>query len=360
MKSGMRILGNQSFFLHRPRLPHRRPIRIHSSTRFSSSKRIRRQSSFFLKFLLFFFSTFFASGCAIKPKFINSIQESDFQTINSHRVYVWDRGEGISTTLLHGIPDHIHNQTRLIDGLQSFVRVLAYDRLGFGLSDKPRDLQYNISEQVESLHQLLQFNQAAPSVLIGHSYGGPVAVYHAAKYPQEVRALVLMNPTLILEKGHTGMMTAGGRFFTWPLVGEILGPFHSQAMTATRLKHTFYDRTRLTDEMVTNYHYPFTTPGAKSAFLKNLRNVFEDPEFDPKLMDQKIQKIREAKIPVLLIWTEKDPFMPVADAHNLATQLGAQLHLIANCGHLPQLELDDDRLQKDLLDPIQEFIGSLP
>jgi pimeloyl-ACP methyl ester carboxylesterase len=72
--------------------------------------------------------------------------------------------------------------------------VVAYDRAGFGRSDiGPMDLMPR--RQVEQLDRVLTLLQTPPDrILIGHSYGGLMAVAHAHLYPGKVRGLVLVDP----------------------------------------------------------------------------------------------------------------------------------------------------------------------
>jgi pimeloyl-ACP methyl ester carboxylesterase len=75
-----------------------------------------------------------------------------------------------------------------------FTRVVAYDRAGFGWSEpgpEPRDALRNVRE----LHTALGLaGIPGPYVLVGHSYGGPIARVYAAQYPDEVAGMVLVDP----------------------------------------------------------------------------------------------------------------------------------------------------------------------
>ena len=78
--------------------------------------------------------------------------------------------------------------------LARFTRVVAYDRAGFGWSDPgpvPRDALQNVRE----LHTALgRAGIRGPYVLVGHSYGGPLARVYAGQYPDEVAGMVLIDP----------------------------------------------------------------------------------------------------------------------------------------------------------------------
>ena len=72
--------------------------------------------------------------------------------------------------------------------------VVAYDRAGFGESGMgPADLTPR--QQVRQLHEALERLEPAPDrIVVGHSYGGLLALLHAHLYPEHVRGLVLVDP----------------------------------------------------------------------------------------------------------------------------------------------------------------------
>lgn len=76
------------------------------------------------------------------------------------------------------------------------ARAVAYDRAGLGWSDPgpaPRDAEQIVSE----LHELLDHAQVSPPfILVGHSFGGLTARLFAARYPEEVAGLVLIDPVV--------------------------------------------------------------------------------------------------------------------------------------------------------------------
>jgi len=119
------------------------------------------------------------------------------------------------------------------------------------------------------------------------------------------------------------------------------------------LKHLFFDKSKVTEEMVDRYYDYLQSKGGRKHFLGTLRSYYElDEEELLKMADQ----VKIKGTPVFLIWTEKDPDMPLADAPLLAKRLGAKLKTIPNCGHIPQLELDDEELRAELILPIQNFL----
>jgi pimeloyl-ACP methyl ester carboxylesterase len=77
--------------------------------------------------------------------------------------------------------------------VSAFARVVSYDRAGFGWSDPspaPRRVDYLVAELRRGLKAL---SLEPPFVLVGHSYGGFVAKLFAARHPEEVAGLVLLD-----------------------------------------------------------------------------------------------------------------------------------------------------------------------
>ena len=79
-------------------------------------------------------------------------------------------------------------------GLADQQRVVRYDRLGTGMSDRPsRPPEHPLDEQVETVATLLGHLGQADAALLGFSYGGCVALAMAARRPELVRRLVLVG-----------------------------------------------------------------------------------------------------------------------------------------------------------------------
>jgi len=293
------------------------------------------------------------SACShIQPSQTNS---EDYLSIFGNRYFNIERGQGSPIVVLHGLPDHSLNQQRLIDGLSTSHQVFAYDRLGMGQSDKPKR-NYDIPEQTRDLEAILSFKHFEKPVLLGHSVGGTLAVHYAATHPEKVSALVLMNPVLIFEPGHTGLRDFNTWLMKQPLIGEAIMAMQSRSVTKAVLKHMFYDKTKVTEQVVDSYYFPFQERGAKRHFLGTLRSLY-DLGADVFVSDA--DKIGNLGIPVLLVWTANDPDMPLGDAQVLAKRFGAKLILIQECGHVPQIELADDRLRREIVIPVQEFLDEV-
>lgn len=279
-----------------------------------------------------------------------------FFALNGHQIFCREAGDGEPALLLHGFPDHAGNLLRLFDAMAQTHRIVAYDRLGSGRSDKP-DLPYGFDWFSDELDQVINAKFPNEKVtLVAHSIGGAVATHYAARHPEKVRALVMLNPALCDFHIQTGMNYLGAWFLEKPLVGEVMMMFQSKLATQMSLTLAFYNKKRMTRDMVESYHFPFLTPGGKRSYLRAMRSIYRQK--DGAVLED-IQTIQERHIPALLVWTEKDWSMPVLDGYRFAELFGGKLVTVPNCGHSPHLELDPEPFERAVMQPIRKFLQNL-
>jgi proline iminopeptidase len=119
-----------------------------------------------------------------------------FVEVYGFKLYYEIFGEGVDTLLcLHGGPGATHNYLNPLSRLaEDGIRVVMYDQLGCGKSDRPPDSSlYKIeiaAEEVEGVRNALKLNRVH---LLGQSYGGFLALQYALKYQQNIRKLILSN-----------------------------------------------------------------------------------------------------------------------------------------------------------------------
>ncbi|MCS6851306.1 MAG: alpha/beta hydrolase [Gemmataceae bacterium] len=116
-------------------------------------------------------------------------------TIGGIRFYYQQSGQGPDVVLIHGITGNmaIWPLIDLVRHLSTDFRVTYYDMRGHGYSDTP-PTNYTSADMAHDLRRLQEALGLGPSYLIGHSFGGVVAVHAAVLYPEAVRGLVLSDP----------------------------------------------------------------------------------------------------------------------------------------------------------------------
>src|SRR4051794_39111070 len=114
---------------------------------------------------------------------------------DGHQLYAREYdGTGPAFVLLHGFPDNLYIYDRLIPVLVSAGRrVLAFDFLGFGASDKPAGYNFSFEQQLKDLRTVVDFLKLDRIVLVGHDAGGVAAINFTLSDPARVSKLCLLN-----------------------------------------------------------------------------------------------------------------------------------------------------------------------
>jgi pimeloyl-ACP methyl ester carboxylesterase len=117
--------------------------------------------------------------------------------IGGRRLHILESGKGHPTVVCEaGLPGSVLSWSQVQRELSRVVRVVSYDRAGLGWSEGGRGAEPRTAEHiVEELHTLLDRAEIeGPYILVGHSFGGLTTRLFAARYPDEVAALVLVDP----------------------------------------------------------------------------------------------------------------------------------------------------------------------
>jgi haloalkane dehalogenase len=122
-----------------------------------------------------------------------------YVSVNGHRLHVVDRGAGPAVLMLHGNPTWSFMYRHLVRALSPSLRVIAPDHLGCGLSDKPQDWPYRLSDHIANLEALVDEHLRLDRFsLVVHDWGGPIGMGYAVLHPERIDRLVLLNTAAFL------------------------------------------------------------------------------------------------------------------------------------------------------------------
>ncbi len=233
-----------------------------------------------------------------------------FLTVNGCKIRLHRGGQGAPLLYLHGVNG--------AGSVQPFMELLAkkYDVLvpehpGFGVSDEP-DWLDNIHDLAYFYLDLLDQLGLDQVEVVGSSLGGWLAMEMAIREPSRFKALVLV--------GSAGIRIAEskpGDIFLWSAETAARNTFHHPEMVAKAL----------------------SAPVDLDTSLKN-RHTAAKLAWEPRLHDPMLHKwLHRLKMPVQLIWGDKDAVMPLPHGHALKKLIPqSELIILTECGHLPQLE----------------------
>jgi len=115
------------------------------------------------------------------------------KTIGGHKLSYIDEGQGPVIVMLHGNPSWSFFYRRLILALRDTFRVIAPDHLGCGLSAKPQDYPYRLSDHIANIDGLLAALGVKRFSLVMHDWGGAIGMGVAGNRAEQVETLVVMN-----------------------------------------------------------------------------------------------------------------------------------------------------------------------
>ncbi len=114
--------------------------------------------------------------------------------LEAGRLSLIDEGRGEPVVLVHGTPTWSYDWRKTITALKTTHRVLAFDHLGFGLSDRPATADYRPEAHAarfrEAMSQLVPGGKLS---LVVHDFGGPIALDWALDQPERLSHLVIVN-----------------------------------------------------------------------------------------------------------------------------------------------------------------------
>jgi pimeloyl-ACP methyl ester carboxylesterase len=255
--------------------------------------------------------------------------------LHGHRVAFRQAGSGPVVVLIHGITSDSRTWKRVMPYLARRFTVLAPDLAGHGGTEAARG-DYSLGAHASSLRDLLACLGHERATFVGHSLGGGVAMQLSYQFPELCERLVLVD------SGGLGReVSALLRAATLPgseLVLPLLSA--SRLLDAGRLAAGVLGRVGLrvgTDlEEMARGHATLADPGARAAFVQTLRAVVGP---SGQRVDAADRLYLASRIPVLLVWGERDSIIPVSHARAAHRQMpGSRLEVFARSGHFPQLD----------------------
>ena len=236
--------------------------------------------------------------------------------------------------LLHGFGSSTFTWDRVAPALAQLGTVVAYDRPGFGLSQRPLQNDwhgydpYDATEQAQLALELVHALGFEKAVLVGNSAGGGVALDMALKYPQAVQAMVLVSPA-VSSGGPNRILKL---LIHTPQV-QHLGPLLVRALVPAMqslIKTAWHNPAAMPPDVIPAYRKPLTA----SNWDAGLWYVTSAPG-QLNLWSQ----VGSIESPALILHGDDDRIIPQSDSRRLVS-LNSHFTFVplAGLGHVPQEE----------------------
>ena len=122
--------------------------------------------------------------------------KSHFLDRNGHQYHYLNEGQGEPVVMVHGNPSWCYYYRNLVSALSGQFQCIVPDHIGCGLSDKPNDdsYDYTLAQRIDDLEALLaHLNVDQKITLVVHDWGGMIGMGFAARHPEKIKRLVILN-----------------------------------------------------------------------------------------------------------------------------------------------------------------------
>ncbi len=229
-------------------------------------------------------------------------------------VHYLEAGQGPVLILIHGLGSSASVWRDDIDLLAASYRVIALDLPGYGKSDRPK-ADYSVEYQAGAVKEFIEALGVDKVTLAGNSLGGWIAALVALDSPDKVSRLVLVDSA--------GLRREAAR------TDVPLNPATREEEKALLLA-LFADKAKVTESLLNEqWDYRKDVRSTVQATMESFKT--KAPFLDSRL--------RDIKVPTLIIWGKQDLLVPLDIADRFARGIrGSKLIVIDNAGHLPQVE----------------------
>jgi pimeloyl-ACP methyl ester carboxylesterase len=287
------------------------------------------------------------SGCggAVLPaQFIDAVQPVQYQPVGAGedavKLAVHASGRGKPLIFIHGLGASSYTWHKIAPTLAKSNRVIAIDLKGFGQSDKPLDGRYSIFDQARLVQDYIIRNNLRGATLVGHSYGGGVALAVALNM-MDAGQKNLSRLILIDSVAYRQPIPFFFQVLRTPIIGEIgLSVIPPEVQMERALSLAYHEDGKVTPETVNNYASALYSEGGRHALLSTIDAL------DPGQADEFSKRYKQLRLPTLVIWCHYDKIVPIRIGLRLANELpNARLEVMRECGHIPHEEQPEQTLR---------------
>ena len=268
--------------------------------------------------------------------------KGDFIQVNNNRLFVIDTNNDSNKTqksmvILHGYPTSSFDYYKIVPEISKHYRVIIHDHLGFGFSDKPKDVDYSLVKQADIALELWRQLDLKNIHLVAHDYGTSVATeiiarYNANELDIKIEKLILTNGSIHIELSQLRTIQ---KLLKHKFLGKYVAKLTNFPIFRKNMKNIYFDSSKVTDNELKEMRKLIELNGGRKIIHKLTQYINERYTY----WDRWIGALKETQIPTKIIWAKNDPIAVPAIAQLLAREIpNNTLYWMENTGHFLMLE----------------------
>ena len=259
---------------------------------------------------------------------------------DQHRIYAREyAGEEPVIIMMHGFPDNLHLYDRLVPYL-SPRRLVTFDFLGWGSSEKPAQYSYTADNQEKELAAVINELKLKQVVLVAHDASGPPAIDWALSQPDRIAGLILLNtyycemPTLKPPEAIFLFSTPLIRSIARP-ISQIFGNLVFNKLFWWQVGKFFRDP-EVRDAFLPLFYQQFeVTPSTRPAFFALNNDLLHSVRSHTK----RIPQLQQFNRPVRIIFGDADTYLNKGVAQSFHEIFpNSELFLLPGARHYVQMD----------------------
>ena len=262
----------------------------------------------------------------------------EFIEINGHSIFYIDTKEDKPILcILHGYPTCIYDYWKALPILKQKYRVIMHDHLGFGLSDKPIEYEYQLIDQADVALKLWKQLGVDSMHLLGHDYGTSVVTEIIHRHNQKELDINLEKVTLCNGSMHIELsqLRPIQKLLKSRITGPIVARLASKSTLIRNFKRIYSDATKVDAAEVDVIWEMMLHNNGRKVLSKVTRYIEQRYTY----WDRWIGALKQTELPLHILWAEDDPVAVVEMAHVIEAETkNSKKTIIPNLGHFPMLE----------------------
>lgn len=289
----------------------------------------------------------------LEPRYFRP--ESRYVQVMDAKLHVRIRGEGEPVFLLHGSFASLHTWHDWEEVLSKHYQTISVDFPGHGLSGANQSETYHTDYYADLIFALADTLDIQAFHVAGNSMGGNVAWKMALLQAERISSLTLIDAAGYYQQSSntatTNTTSTAKRPFIFTILSnqnlaKFLARFTPRFLFALNLKQVYADESRIKQSTINQYYELLLREGNRAATLQRFQQRSSNMS----------NRLAEIQTPTLIIWGEKDSWIPLRHAHKFHELIpNSKLIIYENAGHVPMEEIPAITVADYL-----QFLQSLP